>query len=464
MARNRFSGGTSWRVFVSATFLLIFCGAAAAQYTDRQAIDDLGGPQAFAARRSELAKRCKTGPVILFARNEIPEAVHYREDNDFYYFTGLQDPGAVMVLDCAKDTVTILEPEQTPQTAKTYGPNLLALAPADREALGFKTVVSVANLDIFLSYISHGYGPSSSRDFWIRFDFPDKADGARPETGRDNAWKFAHPYHEPLPANLAPTKLIQERYPMAHFQDVTPFIDEMRNIKTPQEIEVLRRNGKLSAEGDKEAIAHARPGMYQYQIEARATGYFMDHGAQGVAYLAIVSSGTDINTIHYFADRHKIEPNQLVVLDFAASLDHMTMDITRTFNISGKFTPEQAKWYAVELEAQAATIALLTPGHTYEEASAAGKGVYDKAGVGDQWRGFPGHFVGLATHDVMRPTGPVKPGQVVTVEPFIDLPDKQMHYRVEDTILITSGSPENLSAAIPKEMDEVEKLVGSARD
>jgi Xaa-Pro aminopeptidase len=464
MARSRLSGGTSWRVFVSATFLLVFCGAAAAQYTDRQAIDDLGGPQAFAARRSELAKRCKTGSVILFARNEIPEAVHYREDNDFYYFTGLQDPGAVMVMDCAKDTTTILEPEQTPQTAKTYGPNLLALTPADREALGFKTVASVANLDIFLSYISHGYGSSASRDFWIRFDFPDKADGARPETGRDNAWKFAHPYHEPLPANLAPTKLIQERYPMAHFQDVTPFIDEMRNIKTPQEIEVLRRNGKLSADGDREAIAHARPGMYQYQIEARATGYFMDHGAQGVAYLAIVSSGTDINTIHYFADRHKIEPNQLVVLDFAASLDHMTMDITRTFNINGKFTPEQAKWYAVELEAQKTTIALLTPGHTYDEASDAGKAIYEKAEIGDQWRGFPGHFVGLATHDVMRPTGPVKPGQVVTVEPFIDFPDKQMHYRVEDTILITGGAPENLSAAIPKEMDEVEKLVGSAKD
>ncbi|HTR25288.1 MAG TPA: Xaa-Pro peptidase family protein [Terriglobales bacterium] len=452
------------KTFFGLLAVLLFCSAAAAQYTDRQAIDDLGGPQAFAAHRSELAKRCKTGFVVLFARNEIPESVLYREDNDFYYFTGLQDPGAVMLLDCEKDVTFILEPEQTPQTAKTYGPNLLALSPADREALGFKNVMSIANLDIFLSYLTHGFAPSASKDLWIRLDFPDKADGARPETGRDNAWKYAHPYHEPLPANLAPAKLLQERYPMAHFQDVTPFIDEMRNLKTPQEIEVLRRNGKISAEGDKDAIAHARPGMYQYQIQARAEGYFKDHGAQGLAYLAIVSSGSDINTIHYFADRHKIEANQLVVFDFAASLDHMTMDITRTFNISGKFTPEQAKWYAVELEAQKTTVALLTPGHTYEEASAAGKAIYDKAGVGDQWRGFPGHFVGLATHDVMRPTGPVKAGQVVTVEPFIDLPDKQMHYRVEDTILITNGAPENLTAAIPKEMDEVEKLVGSARD
>ena len=133
---------------------------------------------------------------------------------------------------------------------------------------------------------------------------------------------------------------------------MTPVIDEMRNIKPPEEIEVLRRNGKISAEGNRDAIAHAHPGMYQYQIEARAYFYDFDHGAQGASYLAIVGSGTDINTWHYFSNRHKIEADELVVFDFAGSLDHKTMDITRTFNISGKFTPEQAKWYAVDLDAR----------------------------------------------------------------------------------------------------------------
>jgi Xaa-Pro aminopeptidase len=139
------------------------------------------------------------------------------------------------------------------------------------------------------------------------------------------------------------------------------------------------------------------------------------------------------------------------------------MDITRTFNISGKFTPEQAKWYAVDLKAQKAVIALLSPGHTYEEASNAGKAVFDAAGIGDQWMGFPGHFVGLATHDVKSIEGPIKSGQVLTVEPIVEFPEKHMHYRVEDTILITSGAPEILSADIPKEMADVEKLVGSAQ-
>jgi Xaa-Pro aminopeptidase len=450
-------------VLASAIFLTFLAGASAAQYTDRQAIDDLGGPQAFAARRVELAKQLKTGYAILFARNEIPEATHYREDNDFYYFTGLKDPGAVMILSNENNQVLIFEPQQVGRTAQVYGPNLLSLPTSEREALGYSVVLPLGDLDQDLSYVLSGFGPSHSSDLWVRLGFPDKADGARPEVGRDHSWKFAHPYHEPLPVDLAPAKLLAERYPMAHLHDLTSAIDSMRNIKTPQEIEVLRRIGKISAEGDGDAMAHARPGMFQYQIEARAYAYMYDHGAQGMAYPAIVGSGNDINTWHYFSNRHEIEANGLVVFDFAGSLDQMTMDITRTFNISGKFTPEQAKWYKVDLEAQKAVIAMLTPGHTYEEAAAAGKAVFEKAGVGDQWTGWPGHFVGLATHDVMRATGPVKPGQVVTVEPIVEFPDKHEHYRVEDTILITNGAPENLSAAVPKELDEVERLVGSAK-
>jgi Xaa-Pro aminopeptidase len=452
------------RIAWVALLSFAFGVAARAQYTDKQAIDDLGGPKTFAARRAELAKQVKTGWVLLFARNEIPESSHYREDNDFFYFTGLQDPGAVMAIDAEKKITYIFEPQQLGRTAQVYGPNLLSLPEAERTAFGFPVVFPVTRLDETISFALSSAGSASpASDLWVRLNFPDKADGARAEVGRDHSWKFNHPYHEAVPSDLAPTTLLAQRYPMLNLRDVTPMIDAMRNTKRAEEIEILRRIGKISAEGDREAIAHAQPGMFQYQIEARAYYYMFDRGAQGAAYLAIVSSGSDINTIHYFSDRHKIEPNELVVLDFGGSLDHMTMDITRTFNISGKFTAEQAKWYAVELEAQKAVIALLTPGHTYEEAAAAGKAIFEKAGIGDQFSGFPGHFVGLATHDVMRATGPVKPGQVITVEPYIDFPDKRMHFRVEDTILITNGAPENLSAAIPKEMADVEKLVGSAK-
>jgi Xaa-Pro aminopeptidase len=463
---------THFRHILSLILLLLplavlLSAPARAQYTDWQAITDHGGPQAFTARRAQLAKALASAPhsgsagfVLLFARNDIPEATHYREDNDFYYFTGLQDPGAVLLMDLKAGTTILFEPAQAPRTAQVYGPNLLSLPAADRAPFGYSRILPVTDLDLVLSPLLQG---NPGCDLWIRLGFPDKADGARPEVGRDHAWKFAHPYHPPLPDDLVPAKELTDRYPMATIKDLTQAIDDMRNIKTPEEIAILRHLGKISAAGDKDAIAHAHPPMFQYQIEARATYYFYDHGAQGVAYPAIVGSGNDINTWHYFSNRHKIEPNELVVFDYGASLDHETMDITRTFNISGKFTPEQAKWYKVDLDCQKAVIALLTPGHTYEEADAAGKAVFDAAGIGEQWYGFPGHFVGLATHDVKHVTGPIKAGQVVTVEPIVEFPDKHMHYRVEDTILITSGVPENLSADIPKEMADVEKLVGSAQ-
>jgi Xaa-Pro aminopeptidase len=436
---------------------------AAAQYTDTQAIQDLGGAKAFEARRAALAQQCKTGWILLFARTEIPEATHYREDNDFYYFTGLQDPGSAMLIDVAGGKTYIFQAQQAPRTAQVYGPNLGALSAADRAAMGYPVVLPITTLDEFISgRITRPGSDSPNADLWVRLNFPDKADGARAEVGRDNGWKFSNPYHEPIPGNIADNYLLQQRYPELHFRDVTPFLDAMRNIKTPEEIEVLRRIGKISAEANKDAVAHAKPGMYQYQIEALAYYDMFDKGAQGAAYPAIVSSGNDVNVIHYFADRHQIQANDLVVFDFAGSLDHLTMDITRTFNISGKFTPEQAKWYAVDLEAQKATLAMLSAGHTYEEASDAGKAVFAKAGIGEQWFGFPGHFVGLATHDVGATKGPVKAGQVVTVEPYIDFPDKHMHFRVEDTVLITNGAPEVLSSAIPKEMADVEALVGSA--
>jgi len=429
-----------------------------AQYTDSAAVNELGGPQEFARRRTDLAKQLKTGYLILFARKILPEAVHYREDNDFFYFTGISDPGAVLVMDIAKGNTLLFEPEQSPRTKQVYGPNVLSLPEEQRKKLGFEAVLPLNVLDRGLAGTL-----GKETDLWLRLTFADKADGARPETGADYAEDYSHPYGDPTPGDRAAIRKLAERYPAAHQHDATPFIDAMRNIKTPQEIAVLRHNGALSAEGIKQGIAHARPSMYEYQIEAQADFVFRNGGASGWAYPAIVGTGENINTWHYFNDRRQIQPNDLVVFDFAADLDHMAMDITRTFNVNGKFTPEQAKWYAVDLECQKAVIALLKPGNTYEQASDAGKAVFAKNGIEKQWYGFPGHFIGLATHDVLQTRGPIKAGQVVTVEPIVEFPDKQMHFRVEDTILITDSGPEILSSGVPKEMDEVEKMVGIAK-
>jgi len=429
-----------------------------AQYTDRAAMKDLGGPQEFAARRTELAGKLKTGYVLLFAKTQEPPADHYREDNDFYYYTGLSDLGAVMFMNVEKGYTVILEPQQSPREVQVYGANLLSMTKDQQQELGYNAVMPLSALDGQLSFL---FGAGASNDLWVRLGFADKPDGARFETGRDYAAEYNNPYGQEFPGDRDTIVKLRQRYPAANLRDVTGAIDAMRNIKRSAEIEVLRRNGRISAEGDRQAIAGAHPNMYEYQIEAKAAFVFRNSGAQGLAYPAIVGSGLHTNTWHYFANRDKIEPGSIVVFDFAADLDHMTMDITRTFNIDGKFTPEQAKWYNVDLECQKAVIEMLRPGNTYEQAEAAGKKVFEREGIASQWYGWPGHFVGLATHDVMLARGPIQVGQVVTVEPIVEFPDKHWHFRVEDTILITANGPEVLSSGIPKEIGDIEKLVGS---
>jgi Xaa-Pro aminopeptidase len=456
---------------------LILTVSAFAQYTNLSEITEYGGPQEFAARRAELAKKIGgKGTVLLFARVTLPEASHYREDNDFFYYTGLREPGAAMLMDAASGRTTIFQPAHSEREIQVLGKTILAMTPAERAQVGFPNVLPITDLDNILARLFYG-GPDS--DLWIRLGFPDKADGARGETGFDNSRHYNDPYGADQPSNLAPANKLRERYPAARVHDLTPLIDEMRNIKRPAEIEMIRRAGKLGAAGLKQAIAKAKPGMMQYEIEAEAAYVFAKGGAEGWAYPAIVGSGADANTWHYFANRHKINPGDVVVFDFSPDLHMMTMDITRTFAIDGKFTPEQAKWYQADLESQKAVIDLLKPGNTYEQAAAAGKAVYDKYNVPkikgadgverDQYPSFngkpliSGHWVGMATHDVSGPlVGPIKAGQVITVEPIIEIPDKHWHFRVEDTILITEHGAEVLSSDVPKEMADVEKLVGSA--
>jgi Xaa-Pro aminopeptidase len=439
---------------------LLSTAASFAQYTDIQAFKDLGGAQEFARRRSDLAKQLKSGYTLLWARINEPEAAPYREDNDFYYFTGVQDLGAILLMNNQTGETTLFEPQQAARTKQVYGPNLLGMDEPARAELGLKTVLPLQDFELAFSRI---FGQANPPDLWVRRGFADKADGARHETAMDYAAQYANPVGDPTPGDRSALQKLAARYPDVKLNDLTANIDAMRNIKTQAEISILRRNGKISAEGLRRAMAKAKPGMYEYQVEAEAHYWFAFNGAQGIAYPAIVGSGPNSNYWHYFQNRRQMQPNEIVVFDFGADLHHETMDITRTFNVSGKFTPEQARWYQLDLATQKAVIALLKPGHTYEEASEAGRKLFEQAGVADQWWGFPGHFVGLATHDVTHAAGPVKAGQVVTVKPIVEFPDKHMHFRIEDTVLITDGEPEILSSGVPKEMAEVEKLVGSAK-
>jgi Xaa-Pro aminopeptidase len=209
-------------------------------------------------------------------------------------------------------------------------------------------------------------------------------------------------------------------------------------------------------------MAVTRVGGWEYEIEAAATHVMLREGAEGAGYPAIVGSGPKSNVWHYQANDRQLQDGDMVVMDYGASMGYLTMDITRTWPASGQFTELQERAYRCVLEAEKAIIAAMKPGVTREETEAIAEEIFQKWGFPGQFPGGAGHFVGMSVHDVGDYTSPLRAGMVIAVEPIIDIPEENLHVRIEDTVLVTEEGPEVLSTHVPKELDEVLALVGRA--
>ena len=198
-------------------------------------------------------------------------------------------------------------------------------------------------------------------------------------------------------------------------------------------------------------------------MEAAATHEMISRGAEHAAYPAIVGSGANGTIWHYNSNGDALEAGELIVMDYGASFGYQTMDITRTWPVSGTFDELQSRAYRAVLEAQKAILAAMRPGVTRGETRAVAQAVYEAHGFGEgHFPGGAGHFVGMAVHDVGDYSRPLEVGMVIAVEPIIELKEHDIHIRIEDTVLVTEDGIENLSASVPRELEEVEALVGAA--
>lgn len=277
--------------------------------------------------------------------------------------------------------------------------------------------------------------------------------------------------------------------------DPGPILHEMRVHKTPFDIARMRRAVEVSAAGHAAAMRHARPGMHEYEIEAIVEYVFCKSGAQSPAFPTIVASGANLATIHYCTNRDLVPQGSLVLVDAGAEVDYYCGDITRTWPISGKFAPEQREVYEIVLAAQSAALALCKPGAKYntDVNDAAARVLVEglvKLGVlggsadehleKETHKRFTlhriGHWLGMDTHDVgpYRAGGdwrPLEPGMVVTIEPGLYIPDEPdvpqrwrgISVRIEDNVLITKDGHEVLSSDAPKSVQAVEKLIAEGR-
>ena len=408
----------------------------------------------FAARREKLAQAVEKGLIVMFGATDAAPGLRFRQDNDFFYLTGNESENGVLVIDAATKASHLFLPKLTAVQIRYEGGNWLE----ERDAAKTHAFTSIQPITALGEFLGRRRGVSGMETFWTRLSERDEVGSGRIDAAVQAGRRLINPFAFAPNQDAQRIAALRLQFPFYDFRDVTPQIDRLRLIKTPREIEILRYSGRISAEAMKRAIQATAAGKYEYELEAEATYWHVKHGMQSAAYPAIVGSGPMGNQWHYEDSGRQMKAGELVVMDYAGSLDQLTTDITRTWPVSGRFTEAQRKAYDCVLETQKAIIAAIKPGVTRDVVARIAQDIYRRHGF-DPVNAYVGHYVGLSVHDVGDWNAPFEAGMVLAIEPIIDLPDQQLHIRVEDTILVTPTGAEILTPGLPKDVDELLALI-----
>ena len=431
----------------------------------------------FQGRRQQFVSRMGQAVAIFPSASEVVRSndtgYSYRQNSDLYYLTGFKEPESILVL--------------APQHTEAKSALFVRMRDKEKETwdgrrAGVEGARTVTGVDV--TY------PIS--EFYERLgDFLETADRLFYAFGTDRA------LDERIIERLHENRTSRQRSGKGPVSVIDPasILHELRLFKSPADIAGMRRAVTVSGDGHIAAMRHARPGMHEYEVEAIVEYVFASEGAQSPAYPTIVTSGKNLSIIHYDTNRDPIPSGSLVLVDAGAEVDYYCGDITRTWPISGKFTPEQREVYEIVLAANLRALELCKPGKKFntDVNDAATRvlieglirigaltGSVDEHLEKQTHKRFTvhriGHWLGLDTHDVgsYRVDGdwrPLEPGMVVTIEPGIYLPDepdvperlRNISVRVEDDVLVTAGDPDVLSAAVPKSAHAIEQLMAEGR-
>jgi Xaa-Pro aminopeptidase len=398
---------------------------------------------AYAARRERLAGRIGDGTIVVPAaqRQDLETRVlqdnDFRQDDYFFYLTGLESPGAWLMVVATGGTVksTILFlPRVNPMMMRWTG---VQLGPGEEAAqlTGIPQVEELSREALEQALAAQG-GPLFT-PHW--------------------AGAAGNPY---LEAWEADGKV---------FHDAVPVLDSLRQIKDSLGLATLRRAVAITTEGVVAGMRAAHPGMWEYQLEAMIEYTFRTLGADRVGFPSIVGSGPNSTTLHYDISRRRMEEGDLVVVDVGAEYAMYTADVTRTFPVSGRFTTRQRAIYELVLATERAVVGAVRPGVTLRELNALARSYIaehsgDLCGTSDCMRYFihgVSHWLGMRVHDVGDGGRPLEAGMVLTVEPGIYIPEEQLGVRIEDDVLVTEDGHEVLSVGAPKTVEHIERMMRS---
>ena len=427
----------------------------------------------FARRRRQLMRMAGRDAIIIVPSAE--ERVrnndaHYpfRQDSDFHYLTGFAEPDAVLALVPGRSQGEVILFCRERDRAREQWDGHRAGQEGAVADFGMDDAFRIDDIDDILPGLIEG----RSRVYYhfgreTRFDLILMGWVNRV---RSNIKQGAKPPHE--------------------FVALSHLLHDLRLYKSRSELRLMRKSAQIAAEAHVRAMRTTRPGMNENEVEAELLHTFRKHNAVP-SYEPIVGAGTNACVLHYRANNATMQDGDLLLIDAGAEYACYASDITRTFPVNGRFTPEQRELYDIVLAAQLAAIEEVRPGKSFEAYHLAAVRVLTQGLIrlgllkgslrsnleSHTYRKFymhkTGHWLGLDVHDVgdYRVDGEfreLEPGMVVTVEPGLyispDLKGVPARYRgigirIEDDVIVTSGDPEVISAGVPKDADEIEALM-----
>ncbi len=421
-------------------------------------LDALEKPPSSAchARRVALAARLHGGVAVLFAAKE-PELDFdpYRQDSDFYYLTGWNEPGAALLI-AGEATGPVAHayreilflPTRNLIVERYTGPRLDANSPGVTQATGVDEVQPMSEMAAVINRLI-ATDRRLARNIWVQ---PSNAqaralvDWTGATLGMDNA---------PPP------------------NDVTRLTMELRQVKDAGEIELLKKATDASIAAQRVMMRSVKPGVTERAVAGQMYASWLEHGCERASYAPIVGSGINSTTLHYSENSRTIEDGDIVVVDAACEYSMYASDITRTVPANGHFTARQREIYNVVLGAQQAAIDAFVAGKStindrdrkdpnsldtaaYNYINTRGKDLHGEP-LGKYWLHGLGHMVGIDVHDPADYPAVLKPGMVFTIEPGVYIPEEKLGVRIECDFLVGSdGKLVDLDAGLPHTADDVE--------
>jgi Xaa-Pro aminopeptidase len=432
-----------------------------------------GNAQTFQARRATFLRAIGEGGTAILP--SAPAALRsgdvefvYRQDSDFYYLTGFEEPEAIALF----------------SPGHPDGDFVMFVRPRDKERetwTGRRAGVEGAIVEYGAA---KAYVPDELEKILPRY--LEKSDRVYYPIGRNER------LDERVLRLVQSSSAMRPRIGSGPYAIVDPreFLHEARLRKEPAEMDLMRRAAAISAEAHKTAMRKARGGMKEWQIEAEVDFAFRSRGATGPSYPSIIASGPNAAILHHIQNRREMRAGELLLIDAGCEYEFYASDITRTFPIGAKFTELQRQLYSIVLEAQLKGIERAQPGARFDDPHEAAvrvlvdgmrdlglvRGSAEEAIEKGSYRRFymhrTSHWLGMEVHDVglYRVKGEsrkLEPGMVLTVEPGLyideDCEEAPEHLRgigvrIEDDVLITDSGHEIITAATPKQTAEIEAL------